>query len=560
MKKCHLLLLSVSVCAISFGCNSKRDQGTVKAPRPVSVVELLETDPSRLDRYPGNVVSWKTNDLAFEVAGRVEFVVEPETVITGDTDDAEGGAATKGTVLARIDSTRYELNVQSAKATITTAQKQRDAAQIELESVLPAQVESAQAALAMANTEVARNTELVRKGAASQRDLDIAKTKQDQSLAYIRELNATREAKQAEIASNDAKIEELQETLRMAERDLADCQLYWTVPGQVAETHVIAGSYVDPGERVITVQMMHPMKVEVEVSAATARVLNHRDQVKVFVPQADGSTAERMAFIYVIDPIADPSTRTFTITLMMSNNSVRSEVPEELKGQVVARTDTLGKLILGFGAKRESLFVNEAYLDRDDEGDILWKVVNRSIGTLSQDSDRVLKVEKIRVVPIGNSISVLGLAVLREVQLAAGQDFDPAIDVITGKIVLPTEGEQAWSGDRVFYDTQRWELRPGDLVSVDLVGKQTQPGFYVPLDAIMAQSGTYHVFVVEPAADGDTTRQVEVTVDNPIGTLRRIEPVEGQELAAGDKIVAAGAVFLVDGERVTVAEEVEVRR
>jgi hypothetical protein len=97
-------------------------------------------------------------------------------------------------------------------------------------------------------------------------------------------------------------------------------------------------------------------------------------------------------------------------------------------------------------------------------------------------------------------------------------------------------------------------------VSVDLTGGTTQSGFYVPLDAIMEKSGANYVYVVERAADGDTVRQVDVTVHDPVGTLRRIEAVAGQELCVSAKIVASGAVFLVDGERVNVAEEVEVRR
>ena len=44
----------------------------------------------------------------------------------------------------------------------------------------------------------------------------------------------------------------------------------------------------------------------------------------------------------------------------------------------------------------------------------------------------------------------------------------------------------------------------------------------------MEKSGTNYVFVVEQAGDGDTVRQVEVTVHDPIGTLRRIEAVTGQ--------------------------------
>lgn len=560
MKNRHCLILLVPLCALTVGCHWQRAENEKKSPRPVSALALQETDPGRFDRYTGTVASWKTDQLGFEVAGRVEFVVEPETDIRGPASDGKGGVLAKGTELARIDPTRYQLNVESSKAAIATAEKQREAAQIELDSVIPAQQEAAQAQWEMAKVEVARNEKMVPQGAASQRELDVARAKHDEAAAQLKQLEATREAKRAEVASIDAKIQQLQEALRQAQRDLADCRLYWSVPGQVAEVHVIAGSYVERGEPVVTVQTMHPIKVEFEVAGATARTLNHRDQVRVYVPQPDGTTLERLAFIYMIDPIADPNTRTFTITLMLSNKKVGSGIPEEQKGQVMARTDTIGKLIQGFGAKPDALFVNESYLHQDDKGPYVWKILNRRVGTLAQDSQRVLKVEKARVALGEMRVPILGLAVLREVRLADGTRFDPAVDMVTGKVVPPPGDKETWSGDRVFYDVERWELRPGDLVSADLAGSPTHPGFYVPLDAIMEKSGANYVFVVEPAAEGDTVRQVQVTVHDSVGTLRRIESSDGQQLSPTAKVVAAGAVFLVDGQRVNVAEEVKVRR
>jgi multidrug efflux pump subunit AcrA (membrane-fusion protein) len=560
MKDSSSLILFASLCALILGCNSKRDESKPRSPRPVSVLALVETDPGRFDRYTGAVASWKTDQLGFEVAGRVEFVIEPETDISGSAGDDTGSDSPTGTLLARLDPTRYELNVQAAKSEIATAEKRREAAQIELDSVIPAQQEAARAMNSLAKIEVGRNEALVEKNAVSERELDISQAKLKESEAELKQLEATREAKRAEVASIDAKIGELQEALRQAERDLADCQLYWSVPGQVAQVHVIAGSYVERGERVLTVQMMHPIKVEFEVAGETARALNHRDQVKIYIPQADGTTRERVAIIYMIDPIADPQTRTFTITLMLPNKRVRSELPAGQPEQVVARTNALSMLITGFGDKPNSLFVNEEYLQQDDEGSFLWKVVNRRVGTMANASERMLKIERIRVTPGETRTSVLGIAVLREVQLADGEQFDPALDMITGKIVLPPGADQRWSGDSVFYDVERWELRPGDLVSVDLVGSRTQPGFFVPLDAISEMSGKNYVFVVESAAGGDTARRVEVALHDPVGTLRRIEAVGDQPLEADAKIVAAGAAFLVDGERVNVAEEVRVRR
>ena len=95
---------------------------------------------------------------------------------------------------------------------------------------------------------------------------------------------------------------------------------------------------------------------------------------------------------------------------------------------------------------------------------------------------------------------------------------------------------------------------------MDLRGEAVTPGFYVPLDAIMERSGAHFVFAVEESPEGDSARRVEVTVHESVGTLRRIEAAGDQPLTPGTNIVAAGAAFLVDGESINVARQVELVR
>ena len=306
MKITQSTIILAVLCASVIGCKSKQSEVETKSARPVSVLTLLKTDPGRFDRYTGAVASWKTDKLGFEVAGRVEFVVEPESDIIGRLSEADASGSNSGTVLARLDPTRYKLGVESAKAQIATAQKQREAAQIEFDRVIPAQLDAANAQTDLAKIEVQRNERLMAQNAGSQRDLDMVRAKFAEAEANVKQVQATREAKAAEVASIEASILELEEALREAERDLADCRLQWSVPGQVAEVHVIAGSYVERGDPVVTVQMMHPIKVEFEVSASTAQNLNHREQVRIYVPQPDGSILQQVAVIYMIDPSRRP--------------------------------------------------------------------------------------------------------------------------------------------------------------------------------------------------------------------------------------------------------------
>ena len=157
---CHQYVPFLDRSGRAVMCNwlqpkASRDRNEISAPG--FGARSVTTDPARFDRYTGTVASWKTDQLGFEVSGRVEFVVEPETNISGDVSAGEGGVSARGTELARLDPTRYELGVESAKAEIATAEKQREAAQIELDSVIPAQQEAAQAQFVLAKTEMERN-------------------------------------------------------------------------------------------------------------------------------------------------------------------------------------------------------------------------------------------------------------------------------------------------------------------------------------------------------------------------------------------------------------------
>ena len=555
------LLLLVLMLVATLGCKPTDDSiSAEKPPRPVSVISLIGSAPARFDRVTGTVASWKTDKIGFEVAGRVEFIIEPETDIFGKVYREQGEILTEGTPLARLDPTRYTLNVESVKAQIRNVEKQRDAAQIEIDRVIPAQSDAAKAERDLAQTEVERNEKLVAENAAPLRALDLAKSKLDAATANLAQIAATKEAKRAGAASLEAETEQLQQSLKDAQRDVADCELFSFFPGQVAEVHVVPGSYVQRGQPVATVQMMDPIQVEFEASPATTRRVNYRDEVDVYISQPDQSMSRRMAFIYMIDPVADPQTRTFTITLMVRNEKVRTDVPDALKDHPFARTDLITTIIHGLVIRPNVMMVSEKALHKDDQGSYLWRIISREPVQTSSIGSQVLKVEKLRVIPGDLRLPVLGLATFRDIKIKEGETCDPSTDRFVGTLILSPDASDGWSGDTVLYDRPRWLLRPGDLVGVDLSGGQTTPGFYLPQDAIMEKSGTNYVFRVDESEAGDRAKRIEVTVSDQVGTLRRVEPAGEGSLTDGMKIVAAGAAFVVDGDRINVSEEIDVRR
>lgn len=546
----------------SIGCDmARRTEEFVTPPHPVTAFVLQQSDPARRERVAGSVESWKAEEIGFEVAGRVEFVIEPETDVVGRVYQADGQPLNQPTVLARLDATRYQLDVQSVEAEIEATRQQEEALQIEIDQVFPARQRGAIASRDLAQTEVERNEKLVGQNAAPERALDLSKARLDSAEAEVAQVEAEREAKRAELAALTAQRKRLEQSLAEAQRNLADCTLYSPYSGQSAEVHVIPGGFVERGDPVVTVQLMDPISVQFEVSRETLKRLGFRDSLSIFIPQPDGTQLERRATVYQTDPVADPGTRTYTVTLLTPNEKVEPDVPAEMDGQPIVRTANIWRIMQRTIDGAPVHFIDENSFQQDAEGTFLWRITNRRLGTPAVEASPWLQVEKLRVERGERRVDFLGgLYTFQELSVAEGQEFDLESDMVTGRMTYPAGIDAArWEGGTVLLEQNRWLLRPGDLVAVDLSGRPPSPGFYVPLDAILNKAGKSYVFLVDSSGPQAVARQVEVRVGETLGTLRRIESVEEGVLAAGEsRIVRDGALFLRDGEPLNVTRQVEV--
>lgn len=547
----HLWLSVVLASALS-GC-AKQSESPVSlepAPRPVSVIRLQQSDPTKSLAVTGVVGSWKTEELGFEVSGRVQYVIEPETNVS---DQAGPDGATQP--LARIDPERYESAVASAKAQIATLEKQKTAAEIEEAKVLPAQQAAAVAAQELAQADFDRAEEVFKKDAIAKSEMDQYTASLATAKAEVAQLDATKEAKAAEIASLEAQIEQAQAALNDAQLDLDDCTLYAPFRGQIAEVHVIPGGTVQRGEPVVTVQMMDPMKVEFEVSAERARQMNYKDTLEVILSHPDGSDIREEAVVYMTDAVADPSTRTFTITLLVRNRKLPAAVPDEVDTDSLPKTRDIWACISGIVDDSDDYFIEQNAIHKDDQGEYIWKVID-SGNAGERARGPLLKVEKVRVTAGSQTPSFLGLWTFREITIDDPSTFNLKTDRVPGKLELP-EGASELTGDTVLFEREQWLLRPGDLAGVDLSAGRLPSGFYVPIDAIKEQSGRHYVFVVDSSGNASRVRRVEVSISDGPNTHKRVEAIGDQQLAEGMQIVLGGVHYLVDGEAVNVAAEVE---
>lgn len=558
MKLAHAYFGLIGLLLFVAGCeNPNSDELAEKAPRPVVVETLALSPPPSSVLVSAAVASWKTEQIGFEVGGRIEWVAEPNTDIEGRVVSGNGELLIEGTPIARIENERYRLQRDSALAEVERSKQAVAAAEIELNKSLKSQMQAAQAEMKLAKTEYDRSLRLLEQSAGAQSDVDRDEANYQTALANIEQIEASQRAKAAEVVSLKLQIEKANQSLRDAERSLEDCTLYSSFRGQLADVSVVPGSVVSAGAAVTTIQMMNPIKIELEVSAEESRRLRKRQVIPVHVPTPDGSTRLEEGFLYLIDSVADPQTRTFTLTLLILNERMGTDGPA--LSDDLARTDQAWRMDFKFlpGAEEGVVYVSEEAVHEDELGPFVWRVNNFDVGQLLPQ-DHILDVSKMRVKLGETKLPFLGNWIFQQVEIL-DETFDIKRHMVAGKLTVAEGEPDQWNGTKIVVrrDTQ-WMVRPGDLVKVDLTSEDAEPGYFVPMDAIAFEAGKKYLLVVDGDGSSDTATvsRVEVVVDEIQGStssLRRISHANGGSLD-GLRFVTQGAHYLVDGEAVQISK------
>ena len=97
-------------------------------------------------------------------------------------------------------------------------------------------------------------------------------------------------------------------------------------------------------------------------------------------------------------------------------------------------------------------------------------------------------------------------------------------------------------------------LRPGDLVNVNLNQETSEPGFFVPVEAIYEDLGSTFVFVVDGSIARKTLVKAILPTDLDQGSSIRIEPTQPGGIGEGTQIVVGGVHYLKDGDAIRIVE------
>jgi RND family efflux transporter MFP subunit len=250
MKSRNLILAAgaFSVLALIAGCKGK-DQPTALVVRPAKVITVKAPVNSNMRYFPGRVEANQRVNLSFQVGGKVQtFPV------------LEGSDLTKGKVVAKLDPSEYQYNLQQATAKYNLAKSQEH-----------------------------RFGVLFKKGYISGSDYD----KQKSAL---------------EIAKAD---------LKQAKKDLADTVLRAPFDGKVIRKYVKLYQRVKPHEHITSFQDIDQIDVRVNVPEnVIARMqTKNKPTLNVRFEALPGRTYKVTTKEFSAE--ADPETQTYDAVLTM---------------------------------------------------------------------------------------------------------------------------------------------------------------------------------------------------------------------------------------------------
>jgi len=308
-----LLLATVALS----GCRKPEEEEPV---RPVRAIKVADMESFQGRGYPGRAEPVEEVELSFRVSG--PLVALPVKV---------GDRVKKDDLLAAIDPTDFETaldlaegNLQRAKAEFLAME--RGARPEEIEQ-LKAAVEETQASYRQALAEYEREVELLKRGAGTQSEYDLALARRDRTAAQVKTAQEDlriglggarkedRQAKQAEIRALEAAVTNARNQLKYA-------TLQAPFDGEVAAKYVENFQTVQAKQPIL--RLLDTAKIEITIQVPES-VISLVPLVKEVVCRFDAfPDKEFPALITEIGTEATRTTRTYPVT-------VRLDQPADVK-------------------------------------------------------------------------------------------------------------------------------------------------------------------------------------------------------------------------------------
>ena len=305
------VFLTGLLCTMPVGC----DKPVKEEPppiRPVKYTVVEETGGQHQVIFSGESSAGVESRLSFKVAGTIDTIA----VKVGDT-------VTKGALIAELEKTDYQLQVQQAQASLASAQAQSN----------------------NAKSNYARVEKMYETESASRSDLDAAR-----AAAQTARANVSAAAKQVELAR----------------QQLSYTRLVAPVAGSIAQVPVERNENISPGQPIVVLTSGDKPKVTVAVADKYIREVQTGDEVEVRFPDLPGQKIT--AVVSEISPTSSGTGASVTVLLGEASSDVRPGLSADVLFTFGSRDDTTRYLL------------PPAAVGQDDQGEFVYLVAPREGG------------------------------------------------------------------------------------------------------------------------------------------------------------------------------------
>jgi multidrug efflux pump subunit AcrA (membrane-fusion protein) len=294
----------------------------------INVVQAESRAVSAAIQVTGSFVAKEASDVAPQAAGRI--IETPVDV---------GDFVKKGQVIAKLEDRDPQLRLEQALATEQQAEAAVRQAQSRIglgqgqqfdpntvPEVLSAKAafESATAQAKQADADAKRYENLIQTGDVSRSAYEKARTQADSAQAqansarqqYEATLNAARQNFQG-VSGAEASLEGFRAQAALAKKAMDDTLIRAPFAGYVSARPVAAGQYVALTNKIATVLLITPIKLELQVPEMNAPQMKISGPVEASVPGYPGRVFNGR--VTAINPAIDTNSRTFTVVAEFAN-------------------------------------------------------------------------------------------------------------------------------------------------------------------------------------------------------------------------------------------------
>lgn len=340
--KIYVILLALSLFLFTTACNRSKPESTQELARGVGTAEYAGLRPLEVSaaesisrqiptfiQVTGSFVADESSDVTPQTSGQViatpidvgTFVEQGEVILVLDDRDAklrlQQAQAAEQQAVAAVRQAESKLGLESGK--------RFDATKIPEVQAAHAAYELVQAEAKLAEVNANRYAKLLEPGYVSRSIYDQAITQAEIARAraeaareqYEAALNTARQDHQG-IERAQASLAEAKAQVAIAQKAVADTILKAPLSGYVSARYVSVGEYVTPASKILTIQRISPIKLQLQAPEAEA------GRVRIGMPVSAWVVAypdkELIGTVTTINPVIDLSSRTLTIEVKIDNS------------------------------------------------------------------------------------------------------------------------------------------------------------------------------------------------------------------------------------------------